>query len=267
MKNLFSSNTHQKSRGFTLAEVLITLGIIGVVAAMTIPILINNYEKTQCLTALKKFYATFQAGIKTYMVNQDCSDLTCTSIFNGQGTGIEPAVTAALASAFKNSKKYPYNDPSLVALYTKYLNYNNEGSFIDFDDSNYATYGIDNFLIKIVDSNAGNCTIGINDASDSKLKGYCAQLHVDVNGIKPPNRFGRDTFLFMLGNDGILYANGGVEAEKLITVNTGSVGEVDRWTSNVINCGTSGSSVIAKNTVQGFLCAARIIEENWQMNY
>ena len=32
-------------RGFTLAEVLITLGIIGVVAALTIPTLINNYQK------------------------------------------------------------------------------------------------------------------------------------------------------------------------------------------------------------------------------
>lgn len=33
--------------GFTLAEVLITLGIIGIVAAMTIPTLLqNNYEKT-----------------------------------------------------------------------------------------------------------------------------------------------------------------------------------------------------------------------------
>ncbi len=33
-------------KGFTLAEVLITLGIIGVVAAITIPSLITNYQKT-----------------------------------------------------------------------------------------------------------------------------------------------------------------------------------------------------------------------------
>ena len=39
--------------GFTLAEVLITLGIIGVVAAMTIPTLIANTVKTQYVTALK----------------------------------------------------------------------------------------------------------------------------------------------------------------------------------------------------------------------
>lgn len=34
-----------KSKAFTLAEVLITLGIIGIISAITIPILINNYRK------------------------------------------------------------------------------------------------------------------------------------------------------------------------------------------------------------------------------
>ena len=40
--------------GFTLAEVLITLGIIGVVAAMTIPTLIANYQKKQTVVKLQK---------------------------------------------------------------------------------------------------------------------------------------------------------------------------------------------------------------------
>lgn len=44
-------------KGFTLAEVLITLGIIGVVAAMTLPALINNYKKQQTVNQLKKAYS------------------------------------------------------------------------------------------------------------------------------------------------------------------------------------------------------------------
>ena len=40
--------------GFTLAEVLITLGIIGVVAAMTMPTLINSTQGAQYKTAFKK---------------------------------------------------------------------------------------------------------------------------------------------------------------------------------------------------------------------
>lgn len=40
--------------GFTLAEVLITLGIIGVVAALTMPSLIAEHQKNKLLQELKK---------------------------------------------------------------------------------------------------------------------------------------------------------------------------------------------------------------------
>ena len=40
--------------GFTLAEVLITLGIIGVVAALTLPSLVTNYQKQVTVNKLKK---------------------------------------------------------------------------------------------------------------------------------------------------------------------------------------------------------------------
>ncbi|MDE6138752.1 MAG: type II secretion system GspH family protein, partial [Candidatus Gastranaerophilales bacterium] len=49
---------------FTLAEVLITLGIIGVVAAMTIPNLISNYQKHIVETNLKETYSILQQTMK-----------------------------------------------------------------------------------------------------------------------------------------------------------------------------------------------------------
>jgi prepilin-type N-terminal cleavage/methylation domain-containing protein len=45
-------------KGFTLAEVLITLGIVGVVATITLPSVIKNYQKRQTVTQLKKAYTT-----------------------------------------------------------------------------------------------------------------------------------------------------------------------------------------------------------------
>ncbi len=51
-------------KGFTLAEVLITLGIIGVVAALTIPALIGNYKRKQIVTQLKKVYSSMQQSIQ-----------------------------------------------------------------------------------------------------------------------------------------------------------------------------------------------------------
>jgi len=50
--------TPKKKAAFTLAEVLITLGIIGVVAAMTIPNLMSNYKKHEVSVRLKNFYST-----------------------------------------------------------------------------------------------------------------------------------------------------------------------------------------------------------------
>ena len=50
-------------KGFTLAEVLITLGIIGVVAAMTMPTLIANYRKKQTVTKLQKFYTIMSQAL------------------------------------------------------------------------------------------------------------------------------------------------------------------------------------------------------------
>ena len=51
-------------RGFTLAEVLITLAIIGIVAAMTIPTLISNHKKKTVETRLAKFYSTMTQAMQ-----------------------------------------------------------------------------------------------------------------------------------------------------------------------------------------------------------
>lgn len=51
------------SRGFTLAEILITIGIIGVVAAMTLPVLIQNHKKSVAETYLRKFYSVINQAI------------------------------------------------------------------------------------------------------------------------------------------------------------------------------------------------------------
>lgn len=68
-----------KFLGFTLAEVIITLGIIGIVAEMTIPTLLHSYKKQVLETKVKKFYSTWSQVYKTLRANQvtvDTSMLT-----------------------------------------------------------------------------------------------------------------------------------------------------------------------------------------------
>ena len=57
---VFEILNSNKEPAFTLAEVLITLGIIGVVAALTIPTLITNYKARKLHTQFLKSYSTIQ---------------------------------------------------------------------------------------------------------------------------------------------------------------------------------------------------------------
>ena len=63
-----------RKAAFTLAEVLITLGVIGVVAALTLPAFINNYEKHVTLTRLKYSYNIFSNMIRR--AEADYGDIT-----------------------------------------------------------------------------------------------------------------------------------------------------------------------------------------------
>ena len=53
-------------KGFTLAEVLVTLGIIGVVSAMTVPTLMQNYQRQSYVTQLHKVYNEFSQAAERY---------------------------------------------------------------------------------------------------------------------------------------------------------------------------------------------------------
>ena len=66
MDQMLNQVQHDKKKkvAFTLAEVLITLGIIGVVAALTLPALMQNYRNHVVEARLKKFYTTFNQAIK-----------------------------------------------------------------------------------------------------------------------------------------------------------------------------------------------------------
>ena len=76
----FTSHFSLKSAAFTLAEVLITLGIIGVVAALTMPALIQNYRNQVVETRLKKFYSTMNQAIA--MSIKDNDDVETWTYFN-----------------------------------------------------------------------------------------------------------------------------------------------------------------------------------------
>ena len=67
---------------FTLAEVLITLGVIGIVAAITISPLIANHKEKVLVTRVKKAYSEFQNSLELYAAQNNCNDISYISDTN-----------------------------------------------------------------------------------------------------------------------------------------------------------------------------------------
>ena len=67
-------NANSEKSGFTLSEVLITLAIIGVVAALTIPSIVQHYKKTVVETRLKAFYVTMNQAIRLSEIENGSTD-------------------------------------------------------------------------------------------------------------------------------------------------------------------------------------------------
>lgn len=115
---------HNKLKnGFTLAEVLITLGIIGVVAALTIPTLIGNYQKKEVPVRLQKMYNTIQNAIsQAELENGPCDtwifkdDTEATEFYNTQiKSKMNCVKTKDKVAAYGNNSCY-LADGSLIRL-------------------------------------------------------------------------------------------------------------------------------------------------------
>lgn len=74
----------KKYTAFTLAEVLITLGIIGVVAAMTLPVVIGKYNRSVAEVKLKKFYSTINQSINRSIAEKGDITLDTSEIVGNQ---------------------------------------------------------------------------------------------------------------------------------------------------------------------------------------
>ncbi len=97
-----------KRFGFTLAEVLITLGIIGVVAAMTIPTLISNTNGAQFKTAYKKALSTLNQAVlmNVAMEDTDFSTLVAETTTTTPNGSMSKLLTDRMQSATNITDNY-----------------------------------------------------------------------------------------------------------------------------------------------------------------
>ena len=177
----------QAKGGFTLAEVLITLGIIGVVAAITIPGLIANYKAQRLRSKFLKSYSTVQQVFK----QMEADDVSLNPDDYGASTFYKTfANYLAGATLCSNTKTITnplcYNRNVQGATFYKGIN----------------GYYLDDGIILLPDG-----TLLMFENTVKTANPYVF-VTVDLNGIKnPPNMAGFDTFTFEF-KDGVLRTMG-----------------------------------------------------------
>jgi prepilin-type N-terminal cleavage/methylation domain-containing protein len=153
-------------KGFTLAEVLVTLIVIGIVAALTIPALIQTTNQAELKTALKKSLATLNQAIVMSVAQNSVDAGTCTNCETGTNN-------TALANFFINKLNILSQNTTAVEPFF------------------YTADGM-KFTVVTKTAQCGNASSTV-DPGTAK----CVIL-VDVNGDKSPNSesTGNATYVF-----------------------------------------------------------------------
>jgi prepilin-type N-terminal cleavage/methylation domain-containing protein len=172
--------------GFTLAEVLITLAIIGVIASLTIPAMIQNIQDAQFKIAWKKAYSDISHAAYLYTANNG-------GTFKGTGSfyqKINPYLEIIKTCSATVGDCFPWH--------TYYL----DGS-IYLTSTNYDTAILNNGVSLLVGEESTDCTANYGSHVPS-----CVHLFVDINGTKGPNTIGKDVNSLMILDDGTVKPSG-----------------------------------------------------------
>lgn len=240
-----SKRPEVKHFAFTLSEVLITLGIIGVIAAMTIPALITRYQKFQTVTKLKGAYSQLAQAIR---LSQDD---------NGDVEGWDLAspdwFQRYLASYMKvtATKLKDFNEKDSIE-YKETSGKRETGLAI----INNAVYGgatsytlLNGVQVIVADSYRGTS----EDANRS------VGFVIDLNGpYSLPNRFGKDAFMFSLNKYHGLVPSGMYTTSECTPPVEGNPGR--DYLKN-----TGCYRYACNKQSRGMFCAALIVTDGWQI--
>lgn len=190
--------TTKQQSAFTLAEVLITLGIIGVVAALTIPILISNYRKRQLETQIKATYSTIQQTIRF----ADYEGVSYDTVKDGSDDAIKEWFDSLLGKHLKVEQLC--------------INRNPKGCWHQVKTLAGATYGdsegIGTNIIGFTIAKGASVTIDAYNANDMKNR-YGIDTNesglvffFDANGKTKPNILGKDVYIMAWTAKGLVPA-------------------------------------------------------------
>ena len=249
-----------KKYAFTLAEVLITLGIIGIVAALIMPGLIANHQKKVLTTQITRASNRIQNAAKLYMAKEEISDF-----FDGNGEN--PAAMNAylnnfMKTAFKVAKDCT-NDVS-GCFAASYGNIS-KGYFYDGRDEwkNCFTLASGESVCIFYSSEMDISRFSMMDPGTIVTATNPAAVVVDTNGKKGPNTLGRDLFVMALDSNGVLQP---FVQEELMLPGACKFGlGCDPPTSTSTTC--QKAIALLNLAIGSGLCFESIRDDGWAMNY
>ena len=221
----------KKKLAFTLAEVLITLGIIGVVAAMTIPTLITNHQKKQTVVKLQRAISVLN---QAYRLAYD-------------DVGEASAQESLDMGAEEYFKKF-------WAPYIKVHMYCDSYSTCGYDRDTFDTLNYTNKPM-VVPNNMGTAFITTDGifynirVAGGTADNSSGEIFVDLNGPKKPNMIGKDVFILSRVDDDV---KGGVV--------------VPFCSGNDLEDINSQCSAKGTMTSNGYCCAEKIKRAGWNID-
>ena len=188
-----------RQNGFTLAEVLITLGVIGVVAAFTLPSVISNYKEREYVEKLNKAYSTISQAFTAAIADYGTVDMWCET---------------PLSSSAECSKKISETVQKYLKVQRVCTSSDGKCFSKKYDGANFgmADYrglllsdGISFSLSSAPGDNILNnwCKTTVSDFSTASFYNNCGYMYIDITGPNLPNVKGKDLFLFKIYKDGI----------------------------------------------------------------
>lgn len=201
LAEVFYPLCRSKRIAFTLAEVLITLGIIGIVAALTMPALIGKYQQKALISQLKKSYSTLHNTInllnvengvpyECYYSNTDGFHVSeCNEFYEQFFKKLNIIKTCAVRD--KGCRAEYKNVAQVLAEGGKQLN----GACSHHVEGSIGYNLNDGSILYILSIESDN--LGFNNQNATFIA-------VDVNGVKGPNRWGYDLFYLNLSRKNAL---------------------------------------------------------------
>ena len=235
-------------KAFTLAEILITLGIIGVVAALTIPTMVQRNTNEAHVQQLKKAFATISNTFDGFLAENNAASLQDTYINTPSGN-----IDKFLKENFKVSVDCGYTRGKPCFADT-YKNLNGDTVRIQNILSNGAYSA----------SLADGTSMSMSEFFNNGMGGYI-YINIDVNGQKGPNIIGRD-FFSMAYVDGMKMAPDDHGYYAWVPAQGGMLQDV--WDSMIgtdRNLALSYCSSTQNNYATG--CLKLIQLDGWKMDY